>query len=415
MGPWGQLGRLSRRAKSGPAAAVPIRGAVAKAAAVLLYLLASSGDAAAQLEGQRAESAGAEGSKAYEEGNFEAALEKFDEGAARRREDARFLIGKGAAAYRLGRFDDANKAFTDANLAAKDPVGQAQALYNSGNSLVQLEQYQRAIDVYEKSLKLAPNDPETLENLAYARKLLEQKQQEKQDQQNQQQKQQQQQQDEQKQQQKKDQQSESEKQDQENKDSESKDQGSEGAENEQQNQDKQDQQNQEQQDQDRQDQDQENKDQQKSGQQDNEQQKPDQEKSDQDKQDQQQGKQDQQDEQEEKQSGNDSSGEKQDQNQSEDAKQNQGGQQPKADDQGKEGTGKKDQTEQKDDRPGDKQRDMQEAESGDGDKPQPQLSDEARMKLDSVEEKRNARFNYRFNKAMQQLKQSNQPLPDKDW
>ncbi|PVZ64309.1 vWA domain-containing protein [Pelagibaculum spongiae] len=81
---------------------------------------------------------------------------------------------KAAAAYKAGDYQTALDNFE------KDPS--AQGLYNQGNSLMQLGEYEKAIERYENGLTQAANHAEMKDNLALAKKLLEQQQQQNQQQ-----------------------------------------------------------------------------------------------------------------------------------------------------------------------------------------------------------------------------------------
>ncbi len=119
-----------------------------------------------------------DGRAAYERGEYDKALEQFNHAAIRDPLDSRYKLGQGSSYYRLGKYSDAKSAFLDAVEKSKDAPSKARALYNTGNSLVQLEQLEDAIKSYEQSLELVPDDEEVKENLAYAKRLLEQQKQE---------------------------------------------------------------------------------------------------------------------------------------------------------------------------------------------------------------------------------------------
>jgi len=122
------------------------------------------------------ESLGYQAKEDFQQGNFEQAFKNFQQAREGTSDDYRFSIGEGASLYRLNRFEEAQAAFFDAASKDQDERTKAQALYNAGNSLVQLNQLEDAIKTYEESLKLEPKDIETKENLAYAKQLLEQQQ-----------------------------------------------------------------------------------------------------------------------------------------------------------------------------------------------------------------------------------------------
>ncbi len=131
------------------------------------------------------ESLGAQAKAAYESGDFTKALQTFKQAQKAQENDYRFSIGQGSSYYRLKDFTSAQSHFSKAEAITQDPNIKAQALYNQGNSLVQLGKLEDAIHSYEKSLKLAPNDQETKDNLEFAKRLLKQKQEQENKQQNQ--------------------------------------------------------------------------------------------------------------------------------------------------------------------------------------------------------------------------------------
>jgi len=117
---------------------------------------------------------GDEAKKAYEKGEFEQALHTFSRAEEKWSQDFRLAVGKGASHYRLRQFEEAKAAFFESAQKTESPELKAQALYNAGNSMVQLGQYKEAIKTYEDSIKLNPNDKEARDNLEYVKRLLEQ-------------------------------------------------------------------------------------------------------------------------------------------------------------------------------------------------------------------------------------------------
>ena len=118
------------------------------------------------------ERAGARARSAYEAGEFDRALQEFREGKEKSGGDFRFSMGEGSALYRLQNYEGALASFSAAASTAKTDREKAQALYDAGNSLVQLSKFKEAIEIYERSLKFDPKDKETKENLEYAKRLL---------------------------------------------------------------------------------------------------------------------------------------------------------------------------------------------------------------------------------------------------
>ncbi len=121
---------------------------------------------------QTVEGTGKEAREAFEKGDFEGALLQFKKGTEKKPDDYRFKIGEGSSYYRLGKFNESKTSFLEAATKSADPLKKAEALFNTGNSLVQTGEYQEAIKSYEGSLKLNPTDQETKDNLEYVKRLL---------------------------------------------------------------------------------------------------------------------------------------------------------------------------------------------------------------------------------------------------
>ena len=90
----------------------------------------------------------------------------------------------GNALHKEGKFDEAVREFGMAREKSAAPETKGHAWYNIGNSRMQEQKYQEAVDAYIKSLQLNPRDQEAKYNLSYALEKLKQQQR----QQNQQQK-----------------------------------------------------------------------------------------------------------------------------------------------------------------------------------------------------------------------------------
>jgi Ca-activated chloride channel family protein len=123
------------------------------------------------------EQIGAEAKQAYEQGRFEDAIKLFDRNNDE--SDYRNYFGKGVALYRLEKYEEAIKNFSDAYSKSPDKSIQAQALYNSGNANYQLKKYQEAVESYKKALTFSPHDQEIKENLKLAEEMLKNEQQQK--------------------------------------------------------------------------------------------------------------------------------------------------------------------------------------------------------------------------------------------
>jgi len=120
---------------------------------------------------QSAEWQGERGARELREGRPAQALEAFEAGRKLAPQDTRFLDGIGTSLYRLGRFAEAEKIFEEASKQESDPIRQAQALFDAGNSAAQGGDLDQAIARYQEALKIQPDDRETKENLELVKKL----------------------------------------------------------------------------------------------------------------------------------------------------------------------------------------------------------------------------------------------------
>lgn len=135
----------------------------------------------------------------FQNGNYEKASEAFQEGLKTQPGSHKLQFNAGAAAYKTGDFENAVTHFTDALLAG-DRQLKEDASYNLANALVRKGEaateaeakktnWKSAIEHYEETLRLNPENKKAQDNLEITKKLLEdlEKQQPQQDQQNDQQ------------------------------------------------------------------------------------------------------------------------------------------------------------------------------------------------------------------------------------
>jgi Ca-activated chloride channel homolog len=159
-----------------PARSVPysMAGGPAKAAgaaAVLLILLCSSAFATAP------------GINAYQQGKFEDAYKEFQEtikSHPQSRAEGELQFDSGTAAYKLKDYNKALESFSQA-LLTPDTGLQGKGHYNLGNTLYQrgdaqksddkkLSDWTNALDHYEQTLKLDPQNKEAKDNYEYVKK-----------------------------------------------------------------------------------------------------------------------------------------------------------------------------------------------------------------------------------------------------
>jgi Ca-activated chloride channel family protein len=131
----------------------------------------------------------------YKAGKYDQALKEYEQLLERKADDPRLRFNAGAAAYRNGRFDEAAKHF-EAAAVSPDLSLQEQAYYNRGNTFYHLgennpdpaqrtETWKKAVEDYQNSLNLNPQDTDAKFNYEFVKKKIEElKQQQQQSQQN---------------------------------------------------------------------------------------------------------------------------------------------------------------------------------------------------------------------------------------
>ena len=126
----------------------------------------------------------------YKAGKYDQALKDYQQLLEGKSEDPRLHFNAGAAAYRNQQFDEAAKQFDQA-LTSPDLKLQEQAYYNRGNTLFYMgeqnpdpskrtENWKKALQDFESSMKLAPQDPDAKFNHDLVKKRLEELQQQQQ-------------------------------------------------------------------------------------------------------------------------------------------------------------------------------------------------------------------------------------------
>jgi Ca-activated chloride channel family protein len=164
-----------KREKAAAAVALASKKSTTLGAAVLLLLLAFlAGNVAASPSSALRE---------YRSGNYEKALKDYEALLKKKSDDPRLHFNAGAAAYRIRKFDEAAKEF-NAAIATPDLKLQALAYYNRANAQYWMgeknadtskrsEVWQKAIQDYDSSLKLNPQDGDAKFNRDLVQKKLE--------------------------------------------------------------------------------------------------------------------------------------------------------------------------------------------------------------------------------------------------
>ena len=126
----------------------------------------------------------------YKSGNYEQAYKDYQKLLSGKTEDPRLHFNAGAAAYRNLQLDEAAKQFDQA-LNSTDLKLQGQAYYNRGNTLFYMGEqnpdptkrndlWKKALQDFDSSMKLAPQDSDAKFNHEYVKKRLEELQQQQQ-------------------------------------------------------------------------------------------------------------------------------------------------------------------------------------------------------------------------------------------
>lgn len=122
------------------------------------------------------------GRKAWKEGDFPRAVERFQSASSLRPEDERALFNLADALVAAGQVEEAIPLLQALGSQPTSPLAAA-ARYNLGNALFHRQDYGGAVQAYRGALQLIPGDEDTRRNLELAlRRLKEQQQQQRQDQ-----------------------------------------------------------------------------------------------------------------------------------------------------------------------------------------------------------------------------------------
>ena len=167
-------------ATAAPKAAKPLVGAAVAVLLLLTWPRLALGSAASAL-------------RDYKAGQYDQALQEYQQLLKRKGEDPRLHFNAGASAYRKHQFDEAAKQFDQA-LSSPDLNLQSRAYYNRGNSRFYLgtglpdmqkraELWKQALQDYQSSMKLNPKDGDAKHNYDFVKKVLEQLQRQQQQQQ----------------------------------------------------------------------------------------------------------------------------------------------------------------------------------------------------------------------------------------
>lgn len=136
---------------------------------LILFLTASSVDDAR------------EANKAFENGNYEQAVELYQQAIEEDPENAKLHFNLASALYKMGETEEAMQVYDRFESLSESPEDQSFASYNKGTMLTEEEKYEEAIEYFRDALRKNPNDEDARHNYELA--LQKQQQQEQQQQQ----------------------------------------------------------------------------------------------------------------------------------------------------------------------------------------------------------------------------------------
>lgn len=112
------------------------------------------------------------GIRAFDHGDFEAALQAYAGAQVDAPEAPEIFYNLGITYYRQGNYDKALEALHKAAQTTLDAQFEAKTHYNIGNTLVQQGKLQEALDAYKRSLALNRDDADAKYNIEYLQRMI---------------------------------------------------------------------------------------------------------------------------------------------------------------------------------------------------------------------------------------------------
>lgn len=109
-----------------------------------------------------------EGNKLYEAKKYKEASAAYQQALQKDPKYTPGFFNLGNAMYKQKQYDNARKVMANAAKTASDKQGKAAANYNIGNTYMEEQKWQEAIDAYKQALKNNPQDADAKYNLSYA-------------------------------------------------------------------------------------------------------------------------------------------------------------------------------------------------------------------------------------------------------
>ncbi len=116
--------------------------------------------------------------KAYNKTEYEKAVTDLTSAQVKNPESPEIFYNLGNTYYRMGQYDAAIKSYSGA-LEKSDAKTKGMIHYNIGNTKFRMGDYKAAVEEYENSLKFNPEDRNVKDNIEFAKKMMDQKEQEK--------------------------------------------------------------------------------------------------------------------------------------------------------------------------------------------------------------------------------------------
>lgn len=121
-----------------------------------------------QLPAQKVNELIVAGNDLYRQGKFEEAEKKYTEAVKLQPVNVTAKFNLAAVMYKLGKPEEAKKMYTELATLEKDAAIRSKAWYNKGAILSKEKKLEESIDAYKSALKLNPDDQQARENLQKA-------------------------------------------------------------------------------------------------------------------------------------------------------------------------------------------------------------------------------------------------------
>lgn len=112
------------------------------------------------------------GNKLYEEQKYKEATTEYQKAVQKNPTYTPGMFNLGNSLYQQKQFDASRQVMEAAAKASKDKGGKAAANYNIGNTYMQQQKWEDAVDAYKQTLRNNPQDADAKYNLSYAEEMM---------------------------------------------------------------------------------------------------------------------------------------------------------------------------------------------------------------------------------------------------